>query len=254
MSTPIALQLYTLRDVLKIDFTKTIQKVAEMGYVAVEPYQGMPMPAQDAKKLFDDLGLLVTSAHLPMPVGDEKNKHLETASILGIQTYVIPFQPPEEFSTIDKIKQVCERLNLAQEAVNEQGLSLAYHNHWWELEEVEGQIAFDVMLENLESSILFELDTYWVQTGGANVIDVLIELGERAPLLHIKDGPATSSEQPMVAVGEGVMKFHDIIGASGDNVTHLIVELDHCATDMLTAVEKSYQYLIKEGLGHGNKG
>jgi hypothetical protein len=28
-------------------------------------------------------------------------------------------------------------------------------------------------------------------------------LGERARLLHIKDGPATNHEAPMVAVGDG---------------------------------------------------
>lgn len=254
MTTPLAVQLYTLRDALESDFTGTVTKVAEMGYIAVEPFHGMPASPQEAKKLFDDLGLKVTSAHLMLPVGEEKDAYLEAASVYGIDTYVVPFLPPDNFGTIDSIKGLCEQLNQAQETVKQQDLALAYHNHWWELETVEGQVALDVMLDNLDSSILFELDTYWAQTGGANVVDVVTKLGKRAPLLHIKDGPATSFEEPMVAVGEGVMNFHDIIGASGDNVKYLVVELDQCATDMLTAVEKSYQYLVKEGLGHGNKG
>ena len=31
----------------------------------------------------------------------------------------------------------------------------------------------------------------------------------------------------------------------------LIVELDHCATDMFTAIDNSYRYLVDRGLGHG---
>ena len=76
------------------------------------------------------------------------------------------------------------------------------------------------------------------------------ELGSRAPLLHIKDGPAVRDE-PHVAVGDGVLDFHAIVRAAGDVAEWLIVELDHCATDMLEAVAKSCHYLVNEGLGHG---
>ena len=34
--TPVALQLYTLRDLMRDDFTGTVAKVAEIGYDAVE--------------------------------------------------------------------------------------------------------------------------------------------------------------------------------------------------------------------------
>jgi len=36
MTTPIALQLYTLRDLLAQDYEGTVRKVADMGYVGVE--------------------------------------------------------------------------------------------------------------------------------------------------------------------------------------------------------------------------
>jgi hypothetical protein len=56
----------------------------------------------------------------------------------------------------------------------------------------------------------------------------------------------------MVALGEGVMDVPRIIAAGGKNTEWLIVELDRCATDMLTAVEKSYLYLKTNGLARGN--
>ena len=54
----------------------------------------------------------------------------------------------------------------------------------------------------------------------------------------------------MVAVGEGEMEFAPIIEAVME-LDWLIVELDRCATDMMEAVEKGYQYLASQGLGRG---
>ena len=131
------------------------------------------------------------------------------------------------------------------------GLGLAYHNHWWEFQMVEGRLAFDVMLEHLDPAVGFEIDTYWVQTAGHDPAAVVQRLGDRAPLLHIKDGPATA-DAPMVAVGQGALDFPAIVAAAS-GARWLIVELDRCATDMTEAVRKSYAYLVKEGLARGNK-
>jgi hypothetical protein len=70
-------------------------------------------------------------------------------------------------------------------------------------------------------------------------------------LLHIKDGPAVRGE-PMVAVGDGVLDVPSIIQAGAGSTQWLIVELDACATDMMEAVEKSYDYLVGKGLARGN--
>ncbi len=81
-------------------------------------------------------------------------------------------------------------------------------------------------------------------------MEAIRELGARAPLLHIKDG-SCKKEDPMTAVGEGVMDFHAIAEAGSSTVEWMIVELDECATDMMEAVEKSCTYLTEEGLAQG---
>ena len=45
---PLALQLYSLREELSQDFEGIVRKVADMGYVGVEPYGGMPVSLNDA--------------------------------------------------------------------------------------------------------------------------------------------------------------------------------------------------------------
>ncbi|MGD8857238.1 MAG: sugar phosphate isomerase/epimerase, partial [Chloroflexota bacterium] len=69
---------------------------------------------------------------------------------------------------------------------------------------------------------------------------------------HIKDGPAgPDTSADMVAVGDGNVDYPPIIAAADGSAEWLIVELDRCAGDMMTAVERSYRYLVGEGLGHG---
>lgn len=245
MTKPIALQLYTVRDLLNEDFEAVVHKVAEIGYEGVET-AGFPPPTtpEQAASLFDSLGLKVTSTHSPLPLGQDKNQVLDTAAALGCRRIVSGHLPPEEYANIDKIKRACGRLNEANAVAVENGLEFGVHNHWWEFQHIENQYTYKYWLEYLDPAIFFELDTYWIQSAGLDPVEIIHEFGHRAPLLHIKDGPTPSdSSAPMTAVGEGVLDFPRILNAASDNAEWLIVELDRCATDMMTAVDESYRYL-----------
>ena len=249
MPIPIALQLYSVREALAQDFTGVMNKVANVGYVGVEPALGtLGVTPTAAAKLFQELGLEVPSVHTPMPIGDDRNKVLDSMATLGCKR-IISGQGPDSFGTLDLIKQTCDLFNEAQAVAAENGMVFGIHNHWWEFQQVEGRYVYQVMLEHLDPAIFFQIDTYWVQTAGPNPAQVVKELGPRVPLLHIKDGPAVKGE-PHVAIGDGVLDFYAIIQAA-EYAEWLIVELDHCATDMVEAVEKSCRYLVGEGLAYG---
>lgn len=251
MLAPIALQLYSIREALAQDFVDGVKKVAQMGYVGVET-AGFPgtTPAE-AKKLFDDLGLQVSSAHLPLPLGDKKNEVLDIAAALGCQRLVCPaLRPAEYYSSLDQIKQTAAMVNQAGAVAAEHGMTIGMHNHWWEYEAVEGRYPNEVMAELLDPAIFFEVDTYWAKVAGPDPIAIVKGLGQRAPLLHIKDGPGVRGE-PMLALGEGIMDIPAIVKAGQGHTEWLIVELDACATDMLEAVQKSYDYLVGHELGRG---
>lgn len=247
---PIAVQLYSLREEIKEDLSGVLKRVADIGYVGVESFGGAEPRA--TAQLCRDLGLTITSAHLPMPLGDDLAKTVDAAKTLGIDTIVVPWLPPERFQTIEAVQRVADDLNAAAKAVQEHGFTLAYHNHDFEFTMIDGHSAYDVLLEKLEPTIMLEVDVYWVQVAGARVADVLKNLGARAPLLHMKDGPGVTGE-PMVALGQGVMDLPSVVQASAANAAWMIVELDACATDMFTAVEQSYAYLTQNGFARGNR-
>ena len=252
MTTPIALQLYTLRDLLAQDYEGTLRKVADMGYVGVETANMFGDSPTSAAKLFSELGLTVSSAHGALPLGDQKQEVIDTMSALNCKRLILPWQPPEKFKSLDGIKSICDLLNEGAAVAKANGFELGYHNHWFEYEPLENRIPIDVMLEHLVPDVFLEVDAYWVQTGGQDPVEVIRRLGSRAPLLHIKDGPG-QIEAPMTALGEGVVDIPGVVAAGAGSTEWLIVELDHCATDMMEAVSKSYKYLIAKGLAHGSK-
>jgi sugar phosphate isomerase/epimerase len=250
MAAPIALQLYTLREATADDFEGVVRKVADIGYVGVEPAGFPGTTPEAAAALFKELGLEVTSAHLPLPVGEHKQEALDTANALGIKR-MVSGKGKDDYSSLDKIKATCELFNEASETAVANGMTFGIHNHWWEYLEVEGRLAYEVALEYLNPEIFFQIDAYWVQTAGPDPAAVLQELGDRVPLIHIKDGPCVR-EEPMQALGEGITDFHQIV-AAGEFAEWWIVELDRCATDMMEAVVKSYTYMIDNGFARGNK-
>lgn len=252
MAAPIALQLYSLRDSLVNDFEGVIRKVAELGYAGVETAGFNGTTPQAAARLFQDSGLQVCSVHGALPLGDKKNEVLDLMGLLNCKYLVCAYFPPEHFDSRDSIKQVCDQLNQADEVARANGLTFFYHNHWWEYRnQIDGKPANQIMLEYLSPTVKLELDTYWVKTGGVDPSVILRALDTRVPLLHIKDG-STDENEPMVAVGDGVMDWSSVMAAA--KAEWLIVELDRCATDMLEAVAKSYQYLITKGYARGRKG
>jgi sugar phosphate isomerase/epimerase len=251
MTTPIALQLYTVREAAGRDYEATIRRVAEIGFAAVEPAGFPGTTPQAAGRLFKELGLTVCAAHSKLPLGDEKNQIIETMQAINCQNLINASQPREKFATRDGVHQVCDLLNEAYAVGAQYGFSVGYHNHEFEFEnQLDGRSAHELMVEYLDPGVFFEIDTYWVQTAGLDPATVIKNYGKRAPFLHIKDG-SLKRDEPQTALGTGLVDIPAIVAASTGNVDWLVVELDACATDMFEAVEQSYQYLVSKGLGHG---
>ncbi|HVO43884.1 MAG TPA: sugar phosphate isomerase/epimerase [Aggregatilineales bacterium] len=253
MTAPIGIQLYSVRDALKEDFEGTLRRLADMGYIGVETANNYGESPESMARLLKSLGMRVCGMHCPLPVGDNKNKVLEIAAALGNKDVICAWMPPERFATRDGIKTLCDELNAANENARAQGLRFSYHNHDFEFTPMaDGALPHEVMRQYLAPTVSFEVDTYWVQAAGGDPAAVVRQLGARAPLLHIKDGPAKRGV-PMTALGEGVINITQVINAGGAFTEWEIVELDQCATDIFEAIRTSYKYLIGKGLAHGAK-
>jgi len=250
---PLAVQLYSVRDALNDDYLSTIDQLAGIGLIGVE-FAGVyyESPARSAE-ICRSAGLEVVAAHVPLPLGDQKNAVLDTVGELGTKRLVCAYIPPDQFSSEDAVKRICDTLNEADVVAQANGLSLYYHNHWWEYQRLPqgGEYPYVVMHEHLSPTIQYEIDAYWVKVGGVSVAQVLNELGNRVTLLHVKDGPG-ATDQAMLAIGDGVMNYHEVI-PTASAAEWLVIELDRCDIDMLAAINKSASYLERNHLGRLRK-
>ncbi len=257
----IGLQLWTVRELMKQDMPGTLEKVAEIGYMGVESaFLPEGVTHKQLGKLLKKLDLPVFSMHAELPIGDQREVLLDMAEAYDCNRMIWHGWPEDiRYKTEEGTKQLAEIYNQSNAFAKNNGLVFGIHNHWWEFERQEGgKYPYEILLNYLDTDIFFEIDTYWVKVAGLDPAHMVKLFGKRAPLLHIKDGPGTWTKsldedepEPMVAVGKGVQDFPKISQAAQGATEWMIVELDRCATDMMEAVQDSYQYLTQEGLAVG---
>lgn len=242
-SNPLALQLYTLRDQLPAGRKAVLRAVKGFGYGAVEPYDVRTDP-EALRADLDEAGLAVCSVHA-RALGDDAGALLDGARTVGADTVIVPSVPPERFADAGAVAALARDLNEAAARAGDQGLRLGYHNHAFEFSSIGGRTGLEALADALDPGVILEVDTYWAAVGGQDVPALLGRLGDRVRYLHVKDGPVTRDD-PMTAVGTGRMPVAEILAACPSAEWH-VVELDRCATDMLTAVRMSIDWLTSRG-------
>ncbi|MBC8453597.1 sugar phosphate isomerase/epimerase [PVC group bacterium] len=271
MNREISIQLYSVRDQAVKDYEGTIRAIADMGFTNVETAGFPGSSISNATQLFKDLGIKVPSAHGELPLGEEKNRIIEEALMLG-NKYIITGCPPnfkEDYKNIDAVKRLAEIYCEAGQSANEYGIQVGYHNHDWDLIDVEGEPGYRCFLDNTPETVLWEADLFWVSRAGINPVDFVKEIGVRGAVLHFKDGIVDdtaefteaetddgrimiSNSSPFLPAGVGEV---DLLAVSevAEYTQYAVVELDSYNGDMMKAVQESYTYLTESGIARGGK-
>jgi len=254
----LSVQLYTVRDQIKTDIPGTLKRVRDIGFNYVETaFWPDGVSVQQAASYLKDAGLSVSSSHIEIPIGDHKKIFLETAAAYNCKRMIWHGWPEDKrYSSVDGTMELISIYNQAAAFAKSNGLQFGLHNHWWEYRnKVGGRFVYELLLENLDKDIFFEVDTYWVKVAGQDPAAIVKRLGDRAQLMHIKDGPAKWDDnlpkdvpEPMTAVGKGTQNFPDIVKAADGNTEWMVVEMDKTAGDVFVALKESYDYLIKNKL------
>lgn len=254
MSKPISLQTYTIREIIKTpeEYRRAIEEVARIGYAGIEAGVPSHMTPDEFKRFLDDLGLRLSSSWC-QPKTEHVGKLVDMAGMFGFDCLVGCYGP-DQFKTVDGARKTADDFGAMAEALRPHGLTMCYHNHWWEFDAPEnlgGRYGWDIVMER-SPSLACEIDCYWASNFGAvDVPAVVTKYKARTPLLHVKDGPLVK-EAANVAVGDGKMDIKACVAAADPNVLQwLIVELDKFDGDIMDAVRDSYVWLTESGLGHG---
>ncbi len=251
MARPISVQLYTLRDAAKDDYRSVLKALSDTGFGYVELAGYCGLTAREFRKSLDEAGLRASGSYCGVLEPAQWNQTEDDANVLGVKLLTNGVGP-EVFESEGKLKAAADKINAAVEHFAPKGFTVCLHNHEWEF---KGRLKFPALLELCPRACL-EADIYWVKTGGADAVRFVRDYADRVRLLHVKDGPADPANRnlPMTAVGTGTVDIAGCLAAAEKGgVEYHVVELDHCATDMLTAVRESYRYLTTKGLATGKK-
>ncbi len=245
----IALQLYTLRDYLKTptDIRATLKKVKAIGYPAVQVSGLGPIPEAELLEILQGEGLVLCATHEP---GDEIRKKpeavIERLRKLGCRYTAYPYPAGVDWSKPEDVESLVADLDRAGRLLREAGQVLTYHNHAVELTPFQGATALDYIYGQSDpQNLQGEIDTYWIQHGGADPVAWCRKLKGRLPLLHLKDYTVQTDGQPTFAsIGAGNLDWRAIIQAADEaGCQWFIVEQDTTPGDPFEAVQASLDHL-----------
>lgn len=248
-SPAIAVQLYSLRNYTK-DFAELIATVAGVGYKAVE-LVGMPdAKAADVAAVLQSHGVSAVSAHVGIQgMRDDLAGAIAFHKAVGNSHLIVPAPPSELRENSDAAAWRALGAELGGYAARcaDAGMVVGYHNHWWEMTEVDGKRCIDWLFEGDPSGkVFFEPDLAWAAKGGADPLALLKQYAGRCPRVHAKDlaKPGENADQMGLAdVGYGVLDWDALIpAAKAAGANAFVVEHDLPA-DAVASVRRSFEFL-----------
>lgn len=242
--------LFTVRDFCKTekDLAETLGRVRAIGFRAVQ-VSGVPaeIPAAKIRELLDQAGLVACGTH---ENGDlirrDPRAALERVRTLGADFTAYPFPAGVDFGSEESVAALVADLNAAGAVFRDAGCQLLYHNHAHEFFRTGGRTILERIYADTDPACLgSELDTFWVQAGGGDVLGWIRAMAGRMGALHLKDYAVNPmGERQFAEIGQGNLPFPEIIGAAEEGgCPWFIVEQDRCPGDPFDSLQTSFDYI-----------
>lgn len=281
----LGIQVWSIAKFLQQDFMGNLKLLSRIGYQQLELFGPYPFSSQkdidgfkaitsvlgfsqsgyfnrtpkEFRKILDDHGLTTPAMHVGLDTLRNKLGDVaEAAHTLGQQYAGIASIPAQERATFDDYKRMADEFNAIGEKAKKLGIRFYYHNHGYGLQETNGKIPFDLLLERTDPSLVFfEMDIFWHTAGGADPVKYLDRYAGRFKLMHVKDmsklvrfsGDGGNPQQwielfPYITdAGSGVLDLKTILShARKSGVDHFIIENDVIA-DPNQSLQKAYTYV-----------
>ena len=275
MPLKVGIQLYSVRELMKVDSVKTIEQVAEIGYKYIEVANhkalvddgvGFGIAAEELNALMEKTGCKVISAHI-FPFNDDNYKRVIEYNLkIGNKTLVYPM---ETFLNHDDVLRKAEYYEKMGDVSRMEGMQFLYHNHYQEFQVFNNESVLDTIVNNTSTqNVNLELDTFWTLRGGLDPVQMIKHYGTRIKLLHQKDFSRdtttpvnmfdvvgkgayidqdlfekTKCNEDFVEIGYGQMDIQSIIDTANElgSVEYIILEQDATKLNQLESVKRSME-------------
>ena len=255
----IAAQLFTIRDFTKTraDLAASMKKIRAIGYRVVQLSSIGDIADADVKRIVEDNELTICNTHISYDLLlNDIDAVIEQHRLWDCRHVALGGMPQQFRGSEDGFRKFAAIANSIGEKLAAAGLSFSYHNHSFEFLKFGDRSGLELLFDETDPQyVQAELDTYWVQHGGADPVIWIDRMAGRMPVIHLKDmvmlpdDDAPRPQQAMAEIGEGNMNFTGILQASQRaGVEWYAVEQDICQRDPFESLAISYRNLRAMGL------
>lgn len=220
----IGFQSWVMKDELGKDFSGTLKKMKALGYNSIEMCSPpgyarfgfgalQNLSATELKSRINDEGFSCVSCHYGFSeLKDHGQERIDFAKKLGLTQMVISSFGLPKAASLDDWKKAADESNKLAELTRKSGMQLVFHNHNVELEKLDGQVIYDVLLERMDPELVKMQFQVWVIIMGVKAADYFKKHPGRFISAHLYDWSGNGEE--MVPLGKGVVDWNEFFSAA----------------------------------------
>ncbi len=199
---PIAVQMYSVRDVCQKDFDAALEQVAAMGFEGVEfaGYYTYATRAADLRKRLDALKLKAAGTHIQLDTlqGDALKSTIDFHQAIGCRFLVVPTNAA--FTDPEKAKALADAFNQIAAALKPHGMATGYHNHMAEFKKDGDKTFWDLFAERTSKDVILQQDCGWTTAAGADPVAYIKKYPGRTRTTHFKPfaRPTDTGKKPIL--------------------------------------------------------
>ncbi|MDR2656598.1 MAG: sugar phosphate isomerase/epimerase [Oscillospiraceae bacterium] len=248
-------QLYSVRERCQTPegFRQTVKEIAAIGYKGVQVSgQSRDIDPRVIRDACDSNGLSIVCTHVPFDdLKDQLDKIIQNHQIYSCRYPGLGSLPMQYYENgVASLMDFISIINGIADKLADHDMRLLYHNHAHEFQRFNGRLAFDLLREQCNENVQFEIDTFWVQCGGGDPVKAL--RGRSADVIHFKDMLGTAKNGNIICtVGKGNLDWPEIIQTCRETrVQWAMVEQDNAAElgDSIRAMADAFDFLVKQGV------
>ncbi|GHV26293.1 xylose isomerase [Clostridia bacterium] len=248
-------QLFSIRNLCqnREDLETAMKAVSKIGYKGVQVSGfGRDIEPATIRQIMDDNGLEIVCTHVPLSeLEEDTDASIEKHRVFGCKYPGLGSMPKEHYGGGEtSLRAFIKRLNAIGDKLAAAGLTFLYHNHSHEFQRINGVLPMDLLVNECNKNVQFELDTYWVQMGGGNPVTWIEK--HAAEVIHFKEMVGTAENGNVItSVGLGNLDWPSIIEACRKTrVKWAMIEQDNAVEldDPIDSFRTAYDYLTGLGL------
>jgi sugar phosphate isomerase/epimerase len=245
---PVAVQLYSVRDLCKADLVGTLKAIRAMGYVGVEFAGYYGKSAKELKQILSDTGLVMCGTHTGLDT-IKPDKIQETIAFNQETGNKFLMVPGMGAKTKEEWLDAAKVFSAAAATAKAAGMYVGYHNHQHEFKDKfdDGLCKWETLFNNASPDVCTQLDVGHVVSAGEDPAKWLKKYPGRTRTLHAKEiypGPGILGKAPE---GKQGVKWDEVFALCEADVTEWYIVESEADPKSLENIRGCFEFLKSKG-------